>query len=275
MAENSGIEWTHHTFNPWWGCTKISPACDNCYAADLAKRYGKNVWGNVPRMRTGEKNWNLPRRWNRLAENQGIRYRVFCASMADVFDNQVPDEWRRDLWDLIRDTPHLDWLLLTKRPQNISRMLPSGFEGHWDEWGNGWPNVWLGTTVENQQAADRNILPLLNVPAAVRFLSCEPILGAIDLMNLNVDLRHIGGPTNWDALSGPARIDWVIAGGESGSHYRDADIEWFRSLRDQCAGSDVPFLFKQWSGASQKIIKEKGRMLDGVLHDGYPEVRHV
>lgn len=262
MAENSGIEWTHHTFNPWWGCTKISEACDNCYAADLAKRYGKDVWGNVPRMRTGEQNWNLPRKWNRICEQAGRRDRVFCASMADVFDNQVPKEWRTDLWKLIRETPHLDWLLLTKRPQNIMNMIP-------DDWGQrGYPNVWLGTTVEHQQAADRNIIHLLKTFAACHFLSCEPLLGPIDLNHL----ATIDGELDALYNSPGSRIDWVIAGGESGSHYRHSDIEWFRGLRDQCAAAGVPFLFKQWGGPNQNIIKKTGRFLDGIIHDGYPIV---
>ena len=129
MAENSGIEWTHHTFNPWIGCTKISPACDNCYAAEWDKRYeGGAHWGpKAPRRRTAEKNWNMPLKWDKAAAKAGVRLRVFCASLADVFDNQVPQEWRDDLWALIHATPNLDWLLLTKRPQNIEKMLPRDF----------------------------------------------------------------------------------------------------------------------------------------------------
>src|ERR1039458_2213458 len=138
MAENSKIEWTDHTFNPWWGCTPVSSACDFCYAEALSKRFGKDLWGNKPRQRTSAQNWNQPRKWNRQAEKMGVRYRVFCASMADVFDNQVPTEWRDDLWQLIRETPHLDWLLLTKRPQNISKMLPPAIDHAELSGGEGW-----------------------------------------------------------------------------------------------------------------------------------------
>lgn len=144
MGENSKIEWTHHTFNTWWGCVKVSPACDNCYAESLSKRFGDH-WGPKAEYRTfSDKHWNEPLRWNRAAEKAGERHRVFCASMADVFDNRAPEGARERLWALIRQTPHLDWLLLTKRPQNIAEMLP-------EDWGDGYPNVWLGVTVENQR----------------------------------------------------------------------------------------------------------------------------
>jgi protein gp37 len=127
MGENSKIEWTHHTFNPWTGCTRVSPACDHCYAANIAKRnpaaFGSWEPGS-PRKRTSPRNWHQPIIWNRKAAEAGERHRVFCASMADVFDNQVSEDWRVHLWALIEDTPQLDWLLLTKRPQNIQRMLP-------------------------------------------------------------------------------------------------------------------------------------------------------
>lgn len=263
MAENSGIEWTNHTFNPWIGCTKVSPACDFCYAEDWNKRYegGKNWGPHAPRRRT--KSWSGPRKWNREAEKSGVRARVFCASLADVFDNHntIEQQWRDDLWQLIRETPYLDWLLLTKRPQNIIKYLP-------EDWCNGYHNVWLGATVENQVEADRRIPPLMDVPAAVHFLSCEPLLGPVDLTNLR-NLR-------FDALYGVdnrrSKIDWVITGGESGTHFRHADPDWFRGLRDQCAKHGTPFLFKQWEGPTQPIIKAKGRELDGVIHDGYPEV---
>lgn len=254
MAEQTGIEWTDSTFNPWWGCTKISPACDHCYAADLDKRTGGNHWGNVPRRRTSETNWNEPRRWQKKAGEfyaaHGRRRRVFCASMADVFDNQVPTEWRGDLWSLIRDTPDLNWLLLTKRPQNIASMLPT----FWDDVK---AHIWLGTTVEDQKRADQNIPALIQHDSAVRFLSCEPMVSGINI-------------TPW-----LPRLDWVIAGGESGPKARVADPAWFRSLRDQSAGANVPFLFKQWGNWDENMRhvrdkKQAGRVLDGVTHDGYP-----
>ena len=246
MAENSGIEWTHHTFNPWIGCTKVSAACDHCYAEAWDKRFGGTRWGpHAPRKRT--KTWGNPVRWNRAAEAQRIRYRVFCASLADVFDNHksIDPAWRRELWALIRRTPRLDWLLLTKRPQNIKKMLPA-------DWGDGWPNVWLGTTVENREEMLRRAPALRAVPAAIRFWSAEPLVGDIG------------------AIPADAMPDWIITGGESGAHYRHADPSWFRSLRDQCAAAGVPFLFKQWEGRSQREIKALGRALDGVVHDGYP-----
>lgn len=279
MAENSGIEWTHHTFNPWTGCTKVSPACDNCYAEGWAKRSGHVEWGpHGARRRTKPGTWAGPLKWNAEARDKGIRYRVFCASLADVFDNHksILPEWRDDLWDLIARTPHLDWLLLTKRPQNIANMLPVPFDFE-----RMYPNVWLGTTVENQAEADRRIPHLLAVPAKVHFLSCEPLLGPVDLT------PHLWGraepcpgcPEDADCdcgtmprhmLGEESDIGWVIVGGESGPGARSSDLDWYRGLRDQCAEAGVPFLFKQHSGASQKVIKAKGRALDGVIHDGYP-----
>ena len=260
MADETKIEWADSTWNPWIGCTKISAACDHCYAEEWAKRFGQVQWGGSPRKRTSDANWRKPRKWNRDAAKSGKPHFVFCASLADVFDNQVPTEWRRDLWELIAETPHLTWLLLTKRPQNIARMLPNPGQ-HYPRggpaWGEGWSNVWLGTTVENQEAADRNIPALLAVPAVKRFLSCEPLLGPIRLDDvctgyyftnvLNGAIWHedADGYTHGRDNKGQ-RIDWVIAGGESGPNARPSHPDWFRSLRDQCAAADVPFLFKQW-----------------------------
>ncbi|WP_010137557.1 DUF5131 family protein [Oceanicola sp. S124] len=253
MAENSGIEWTTHTFNPWTGCTAVSPACDHCYAEGWAKRSGHVQWGpHGARRRT--KTWGNPVRWNKAAEGAAERPRVFCASLADVFDNHrsIEDAWRLDLWHLIDQTPNIDWLLLTKRPQNIVKFAP-------ERWFiGGIPrNVWLGTTVENQEEADRRIPHLIQCPARVRFLSCEPLLGPVSIRRYT------------------SKLEWVITGGESGPNFRHADPDWFRSLRDQCADAGVPFLFKQWEGKTQKQIEAMGRELDGVVHDGYPEVRHV
>lgn len=269
MAENSAIEWCDSTFNPWMGCTKISPACDHCYAEALMDtRHHRVKWGGA-RSRTGDSNWQQPRRWQRQAAafhaEHGRRRRVFCASLADVFDNQVPPEWRNDLWTLIRETPDLDWLLLTKRPQNIAGMLPP----FWDDVKG---HVWLGTTVEDQKRAIQNIPHLLQHDSAVRFVSCEPLLGPIDLTKaggiapphkpfFSTEAKLCSDPMcertgphypaefgcRWGKEPrGPAGLDWVIAGGESGSQARPSHPDWFRSLRDQCVAADVPFLFKQW-----------------------------
>lgn len=174
MAENSKIEWCDHTFNPWIGCTKVGPGCDHCYAEQLATSRLGVPWGpHAERRRTAASSWQLPRRWNRRAARAGIRYRVFCASLADVFDKAVPPEWRADLFALIRETPYLDWLLVTKRIGNAAAMIEAA---------GGMPdNVWLGATIVNQAEADRDIPKLLATPAPVRFLSMEPLLGPVNL----------------------------------------------------------------------------------------------
>lgn len=233
MAENSAIEWTDHTFNPWTGCTKVSPACDHCYAEGWAKRSGHVKWGpHGARRRTKSGNWNGPLKWNAEARAKGTRFRVFCASLADVFDNHksIDAEWRKDLYDLIERTPHLDWLLLTKRPQNIKMFAPATWLH------DNWPaHVWIGTTVENQEEAERRIPYLLSIPAKVRFLSCEPLLGPVNLVT--VPHGHAKA-INY--------IDWIIVGGESGPGARPMHPAWARGLRDQCAAAGVPFFMKQW-----------------------------
>ena len=232
MADGSKIEWTDATFNPWVGCTKVSPACDHCYAESWAKRAGNPELWHGERRRTAASNWRQPVKWNRQAT--GERKRVFCASLADVFDNEVPAEWRRDLFDLIGETPHLTWQLLTKRIGNVEKMLPG-------DWGDGWPNVWIGSTVVNQEEADRDAPKLLATPAAVRFVSAEPLLGPIDFTNIN------------------NLLDWIIAGGESGPGARPMHPDWVRSIRDQCAAAGVPFFFKQW-----------GEWAPAARQDGHP-----
>lgn len=246
MSENAKIEWTDHTFNPWWGCQKVGPGCDHCYAETLDKRTGGKHWGpGAERRRTSIKNWNDPIRWNAKADaffvEHGRRQRVFCASMADVFDNAVPNAWRMDLFNLIASTPNLDWLILTKRIGNVMTMC-SGDSLMFDLICE---RVWLGATVVNQEEADRDIPKLLSVPAAKRFLSIEPLLGPVILpfdrlrewnrMALLNQQPHAAG-----------RIDWVIVGGESGPNARPMHPEWARILRDQCQDEGVPFLFKQW-----------------------------
>lgn len=236
MAEFTTISWTDHTFNPWIGCTKVSDACINCYAeAMMDHRYHRVDWGGERKL-TSAANWRLPIRWNKSAKEDSVRRRVFCASLADVFDNQVPDRWRSDLWNLIDRCPALDWMLLTKRPQNIKKMLPSGWP---------WPHVWLGTTTENQIEADRRLPTLLMIPAAVHFASVEPQLEAIDLN---------GYLTNG--------LDWIIVGGESGSGYRSFDQDWARSLRDQCRNAGAAFFMKQLGG-----YPDKRDHVDDLPHD--------
>lgn len=275
MAENSAISWTRHTWNPWMGCTKVSPACDGCYAeAMMDKRMGKVKWGNAPRVRTGAHTWNDPFRWQRQAERDGDRPFVFCASLADIFDNQVDPQWRADAFEVMRQTPNLVYLLLTKRPQNIVKLSDAA---------GGLPrNAAVGTTCEDQTRADKN-LPALAVAKheldpIFTFSSHEPLLGEIIV------------PAN-------CMPDWVITGGETdqgGHKARPTKPDWFRSLRDQAAAAGVAFHHKQngeWvsvsevagpgdhykfeDGATVRRTGKKlsGRTIDGVIHDAFPVLR--
>lgn len=249
MSETTGISWTDHTFNPWSGCTKVSPACANCYAANLPPSMRRGAaWGpNAERVPASDAYWREPLKWNRRAEKTGTPELVFCASVADVFEDRSDlDPWRERLWTLIAETPHLRWLLLTKRPERMARWADA----------HPWPvNAWAGTTVEDQERANERIPWLLRVPAPVRFLSCEPLLGAVDLERIRlaggrvaVDVLRGWGPTNVTPRQKLAdgAVSWVIAGGESGHRARPMHPAWARSLRDQCAAADVPFHFKQW-----------------------------
>ena len=349
MAENTAIEWCDSTFNPWTGCMKVSHGCDHCYAESWSKRAGAKVgnWGpGAPRVRTSAANWRLPVKWNAepfiecascswrgekraffqtgpgsyrwtmcpsCAGSDWIpaRRRVFCASLADWLDNEVPSEWLVDLLALIRATPALDWLPLSKRIGNWRKRMESALamaalgqgRARWPElaewiadWLDGRPpaHVWLGATIVNQEEADRDIPKLLAVPARVRFLSMEPLLGPVDL-GAHLESRKAPGPdgTFSDRHGFNGRLHWVIVGGESGHHARPMHPDWARSLRDQCAAAGVPFLFKQWGewapyarGATDGAIlatpfslddpvqkfgkKLAGRLLDGRTHDGFP-----
>lgn len=296
MAESSTIEWTHHTFNPWIGCTKVGSGCDNCYAEAWDARGMQGVgrrWGpHAPRTRTSASNWRSPIKWNKAAAAEGARHRVFCASLADAFDNHpsVLPEWRADLWTLIAATPNLDWMLLTKRPGNIGNMLPVPFD-----FGRLYPNVWLGCTITSREEMLRDAPKLARLDAKVRFWSVEPLLG--DIGDVPRDLMP----------------DLVIVGGESGPHARPMHPDWARSLRDQCVAAGVAFFFKQWgewgpddgigdevdgksfgcfddagrwvhpvdqqwASAGQQIMfrvgkKHAGRLLDGRTWDQMPGVR--
>lgn len=235
MGAQTGIAWTDHTFNPWWGCTKVSEGCRNCYADTFARRTGHDIWGpGKPRRTFGAAHWAEPLKWNAAAEKAGKRARVFCASMADVFDAEAPAGELDRLWALIRATPWLDWQLLTKRPERIGANLPA-------DWGTGYRNVWLGTSVENQQAAEVRIPTLASVPAAVRFLSCEPLLGPLDLSGEWCDHDGHDFQVNLD-------FQWVIIGGESGPNHRPMDMAWARDLQAWCARSGVACFYKQDGG---------------------------
>ena len=261
MAENTTIEWADHTFNPWEGCQKIGLGCLHCYAETRNARFGGGVainWGpGAPRRRTSASNWQLPLKWDREAKAKGIRYRVFCASLADVFDNEVDPQWRADLFQLIISTPNLDWLLLTKRIGNAKAMIAEAVECPMDMMDvlRPLPNVWIGATVVNQEEADRDIPKLLAAPAVKRFLSMEPLLGPVELGHWIGTTKAIGATTFRDEnniyrcdLTGTPvdGIDWVIVGGESGPGARPMHPDWARSLRDQCTAAGVPYLFKQW-----------------------------
>ena len=264
MGADTKIEWTDHTFNAWWGCQRVSPGCEHCYAEAFSKRVGGSPWAKGLHWGPGglrtpasEKQWGEPRKWHAAAAKAGVRARVFCASMADVFeDRRDLDKPRERLFKLIDSTPWLDWQLLTKRPENMQRLVPAG-------WAQEWPrNVWAGCTVEDQRRADERIPHLLRVPAVVRFLSCEPLLESIDIDRVGLlwarcaacDGRGgvfvVGGGKPCPACLDHqglqnAGIDWVIVGGESGGGARPFDLAWARSIVAQCKAAEVPVFLKQ------------------------------
>jgi protein gp37 len=248
MGEKTEIAWCDSTFNPVIGCMKVSAGCDNCFAENLMDtRYGRVEWGQrktdttAPsigtRIRTSEANWKLPLRWAKKARealedfDTGMltmrphRPRVFCASLSDVFDNQWPVGWRTDLFRLIEGTPELDWLLLTKRPENIGKMIDDG------GWFRSFPrNVWLGTTCEDQAAYDRRWPILQQFNVRVRFISYEPAIGPLTILN------HKKKP------------DWIICGGESGRGFRPMPLQWAEDVSEECAEHFIPFFMKQLAG---------------------------
>ena len=296
--QDSKIEWTDHTFNPWWGCMKVSDGCKNCYAETLDKRWNGGHWGpGSTRKPMSESYWQQPTKWNEAARKAGVHAKVFCASMADVFEDRSDlDDHRTRLFNMIDQTPNLTWLLLTKRPENIIPSTPV-----WSKLG--WPkNVWIGTSVENQKAADERVPHLLKVPAAVRFLSCEPLLGLIKFRwtpyhhqatgETYREYLHRKGDEGINEYESLRQIHWVIAGGESGHHARPMHPDWARSLRDQCAAAGVPYFFKQngeyvsvsevaGQGSHYKFPdgttgkRLAGRTLDGKEHNEYPVTRKI
>lgn len=250
MGEQTKIEWTDHTFNPWIGCTRVSPACDNCYAAELMDvRYGRARWGaGEDRVRTAPNNWRQPIKWDKAAARAGERRFVFCASLADVFDNEVEDAWRRDLFALIEATPNLVWLLLTKRIGNVLKMTDPGR-------GNPClpPNAAVGATMANQEEYDRDKMKLWEVKLRrdplFTFGSFEPLLG----------------PIGMDSFA----PDWIIVGGESGKNARHMDLGWARTLKRQADAMDRVFNFKQVGGRG---ADKGGHELDGETYFDRPAI---
>lgn len=222
MGKHTAIAWTDHTFNPVWGCMKVGLGCDFCYAEVWAARFGAGMWGPDAVYREfGDRHWNEPLKWNKTAQARGVRARVFCASMADVFDKRWPAHVRPRLWKLIKATPWLDWQIVTKRIGNAADMLP-------EDWGTGYDNVWLISTIVNQQEADRDLPKLKATPARVKGVSYEPALG----------------PVQWrDSLDW---LHWIIGGGESNQKgMRECRIEWLEDTVGQCAEMKVPYFNKQ------------------------------
>lgn len=255
MARKTAIPWCDATFNPWWGCEKVSAGCKNCYADAFAKRMhpDRKMWGkNAERRVASESYWKKPLKWNRDAERKGARLRVFCGSMCDVFEDRedlvAP---RQRLMDLIRVTPNLDWLLLTKRIENaIGIEFPS--------------NVWVGATMEDQKAYDERIMWLARVEAAVRFISMEPLIGPVSLALDGVVPRSIR-PSYTPLYE---IVNWVIVGAESGPSFRPFERDWARAIRDECEQFNVPFFYKQEVDKRGKKIETPP--LDGVVHAAFP-----
>lgn len=251
MAENSRIEWTDNTLNFWWGCVKVSPGCEHCYAETLSKRVGRNIWGpakTTDRWRT-KGPWRDVVKWNAKAQAEGVRRKVFCQSMSDFFeDHPQVAPWRAEACEILESLTWLDVQLLTKRPENVNDMVPA-------HWLDNWPvHIWIGTSVEDQKRADERIPHLLRIPAKVRFLSMEPLLGSVDLGHaIPCGYYCDPGPDGYGHHDHPfwtpgiiSPIHWVIVGGESGHNARPMKPDWARSIRDQCQAAGVPLHFKQW-----------------------------
>lgn len=255
MGNQTGIEWTERTWNPWMGCTKVSPGCAHCYMFRERERYGKDP-SVVVRSKT---TFTAPLRWKRGA-GSGL---VFTCSWSDWF-HEGADAWRDEAWAIIRATPHLTYQILTKRPERIVEHLPA-------DWGDGWPNVWLGVSVENQRFRDERMSRLAAIPAAVRFVSAEPLLGPLSFrwgpwygLSREHDTDHLDGLRKF--------FHWVIVGGESGSEARPMALDWARTIRDECAEAGVAFFLKQLGGSRNPRAHDLA-ILDGQRHTAIPARR--
>lgn len=271
MGANSGISWTHHTFNPWWGCVRVSPGCEHCYAESFAtKRMGLPIWGkHAERRFFGDKHWNQPRTWDRKAFAARERHRVFVASMADVFEDR-PDlvAPRARLFALIEATPNLDWLLLTKRPENMIRLAPASWLTAWP------PNVWAGATTEDEKRAEVRLSHLLEVPARVRFASYEPALESVDFWAfLKGDMRDQSLAALGAApLPG---LDWIIVGGESGPDARPFNPTWAKDTIAACRRAGIAPFVKQMGSNVLDLSGTKLRDRAGADPAEWPEELRV
>ena len=255
MGYKTGVQWTNRTHNFWYGCEKISAGCRFCYAERDMERYGRDFHAV-----TRAKGFDTPLGWKEPAL-------VFVNSWSDFFIEKS-DDWRSDAWDIIWQTPHLTYQILTKRPENIKDRLPVN-------WGDGWDNVWLGVSAENQAMADRLIPILLSTPAKIRFVSAEPLLGKIDfgLWCMDCDDYSLIHRTEGEHLTDRGeRLHWIITGGESGYTPRPSETDWFRSIRDQCLSANVPFFFKQVGGRKKIDGAWGGDLLDGKVWHEFPDV---
>lgn len=260
MSARTGIEYCDSTWSAWIGCTKVSPACDHCYAEGLNKRFhaGANWGPGAPRRVLSDANWRIPGSWHRNSAAfeavHGRRRRVFLNNQADIFDNEVDEALRAAALQVVEETVDIDWLMLTKRVGNARRMVPSS----WVSSSGGWPkHVRLGITACNHEEAQRELPKLFDL-GCPNYVSIEPMLGYMDLAGAGLI----------------ARLQWVILGGESGPGSRPMNPTWARKVRDDCLGADVPFFFKQWGSFDREGYlvgkKRAGRELDGVVHEAYP-----
>lgn len=299
MSENTNIEWCDATINPWWGCTKVSAGCLNCYAETLSdQRYKNNAWG--PKGKRKEiKSWRTTlKKLSKQAQEEGRRLKVFCSSMSDIFEGpetcggEKSENWakivrlRSELLENVVNCQSLDFLLLTKRPENIHRYLDiqfgkvvSGTAGYDDQRVELClpPNLWIGTSVEDQETADKRIPHLLKVPAKVRFLSCEPLLGPVRLYpHLPIAKNDFEESAPWfldrSNNEGISPIHWVICGGESGRKPRPMDVEWARGLAAQCKAANVPFFMKQGSQANWPDFKDFNQFPEDLQVREFPTV---
>lgn len=278
MGDQTAISWCDMTFNPWWGCWKIADECKHCYADELANRYAKGLWGRTaPRRFFGDKHWNEPRKWNRKAAADGVRRRVFVGSMCDWAEIHPADGVRAQmnaararLFGLIKDCTALDWLLLSKRTADVAGHLPwmaspadwqgVGVNAPLEQIGEPWSHVWVGTTAGTRSRVREDVAELRMIPAAVRFISCEPLLEDIPRDEWDCAL---------DPGAGGGEIHWLIVGNESGHKRRPAEMEWVRTARDAAARHGVAFHFKQWVEPNGKKIHLP--VLDGSQHAAFPK----